>query len=277
MPKNSLRNTPPNCFHFLLKTNGASAEQIAHSKKIIMNKIALITGANKGIGLETARQLARDHGFTVLLGARDEKRGQAAAVELQSQGLTTVRFVAIDPTDAASVEAAAKFVEQEYGHLDVLINNAGALKAEDMALPVSVPAQTLRDTYDLNVFAVHGVTQAFWPLLEKAQAARLVNVSSAAGSLSLMSDFEGPLQDIKFIAYASSKAALNMLTVHYAWQWKDTPHRANAVHPGNVATEANPNGEISVEEGAKSSVELATIPNDGPNSTFSYLGETMPW
>ncbi len=239
-------------------------------------RIALITGANKGIGLETARQLARDEGFTVLLGARDEERGKGAANGLRKEGLD-VQFLLLDPTDADSIERARSEVEAKFGRLDVLVNNAGALKSEDAALPITVPTSVLRDTYDLNVFAVHSVTQAFWPLLERSDAARLVNVSSMIGSLALASDFEGPLKDFKFIAYASSKAALNMLTVHYAWQWRDTRHRANAVHPGNVVTEANPNGEISVEEGAKTSVELATVPNDGPNGTFSYLGETMPW
>ncbi len=239
-------------------------------------KIALVTGANKGIGLETARQLARDYGFTVLIGARDSERGQKAADELRSAGLDA-QFLLLDPTDAASIERAAREVQEKHGHLDVLINNAGALVPEDMALPAQVPTQALRDTYDLNVFAVHSVTQAFWPLLEQSDAARLVNVSSALGSLSLVRDFEGPVKDIKFIAYASSKAALNMLTVNYAWQWRDTRHKANAIHPGNVKTDPNPNGEISVEEGARTSVELATIGEDGPNGTFSYMGQPLPW
>jgi len=239
-------------------------------------KIALVTGANKGIGLETARQLARDHGFTVLIGARDARRGTQAADELKAAGLDA-HFLLLDPTDAASIERARVEVQEKHGHLDVLINNAGALVPEDMALPAQVPTQALRNTYDLNVFAVHSVTQAFWPLLEQSDAARLVNVSSALGSLSLVRDFEGPMKDYKFIAYASSKAALNMLTVNYAWQWRDTRHKANAIHPGNVKTDPNPNGEISVEEGARTSVELATIGEDGPNGTFSYMGQPLPW
>ena len=241
-----------------------------------MSKIALITGANKGIGLETARQLARDHGFTVLLGARDEKRGQDAANELRAEGLDA-QFILLDPTDVATIERARAEVEEKFGHLDVLINNAGLRVQEDFAPPATVPTSALRETYDLNVFGVHEVTRTFWPLLEKSDAARLVNVSSAVGSLSLQSDFEGLLKDVKFIAYASSKTALNMLTVNYASQWKDTPHRANTIHPGNVETDGNPDGEISVEEGARTSVKMATIPNDGPNGTFSYLGQTMPW
>ena len=239
-------------------------------------KIALITGANKGIGLETARQLARDHGFTVLLGARDEKRGQDAAKELQAAGLDA-QFLPLDPTDAASVEHARAEVEAKFGRLDVLVNNAGAISEADYAPPASVPTQIFRDTYEIGIFGVHEVTRAFWPLLEKSDGARLVNVSSVLGSLSIHADFDGPMKDFKIIAYDSSKAALNMMTLHYASQWKNTNHRANAVHPGQVKTELNPHGEISVEEGAKSSVELATIGNDGPNGTFSHLGETVPW
>ena len=240
------------------------------------NKIALITGANKGIGLETARQLARDHGFTVLIGARDETRGQDAAKLLQSEGLDA-QFLLIDPTDVAAVERARAEVEAKFGRVDVLVNNAGMMVPDDLAPPATVPTAALRATYDLNVFGTHEVTRAFWPLLEKSPAARLVNVSSMVGSLTANADFEGMMKNYKFVAYSSSKAALNMLTVNYAFQWKDTPHRANVVHPGNVKTDGNPGGEISVEEGAKTSVEMATIPNDGPNGGFSYLGETMPW
>jgi NAD(P)-dependent dehydrogenase (short-subunit alcohol dehydrogenase family) len=241
-------------------------------------KIALITGANKGIGLETARQLARDHGFTVLIGARDEARGQQAADELKSAGLDA-HFVLLDPSDAASVEQARAQVEAKFGRLDVLVNNAGTLSRDDMAPPASVPTGLLRETYEINVFGLHEVTRAFWPLLEKSDAARLVNVSSALGSLSLHSG--DTFGDFKLIAYDSSKAAVNMMTTHYAHAWKNTPHRANAIHPGSVKTDLNPQGEISIEEGAKTSVELATVPNDGPNDGpnggFFHLGEKLPW
>ena len=241
-----------------------------------MAKIALITGANKGIGLETARQLARDHGFTVLIGARDEKRGAQAAQELKSAGLDA-QFLLLDPLDAASVEQARREVEQKFGHLDVLVNNAGKFDKADLVPPEQVPYEVLHETFDLNVFAVHRVTQAFWPLLEKSQAARLVNVSSAIGSLALSADFDGPLKDVNLMAYASSKAALDMMTLHHAKTWNGTPHRANAIHPGSVVTDLNPKGDISVEEGAKSSVEMATVGSDGPNGTFSHLGQPLPW
>ena len=242
-----------------------------------MSKIALITGANKGIGLETARQLARDHGFTVLIGARDETRGQQAVSELKDAGLDA-QLLLIDPTDANSIAAAAAKVEADFGHLDVLINNAGTIAEADGAMiPSQLPLDALRSTYELNVFALHAVTQAFWPLLEKSEAARLVNVSSILASLTIHADFDGPMKDYKLFAYDSSKAAVNMMTVHYAWQWRGGAHRANAVHPGSVVTDLNPGGDLTVEEGAKTSVEMATIPNDGPNGTFTHLGETLPW
>jgi NAD(P)-dependent dehydrogenase (short-subunit alcohol dehydrogenase family) len=240
-----------------------------------MSKIALITGANKGIGFETARQLAHK-GYTILLGARDTTRGEEAAEILKKEGLD-VQFIALDPTDTASVAAAVQEVESKFGHLDVLINNAGTIFEGDYQPASLVPTSVLRDTYELNVFALHEVTRAFWPLLEKSEAARLVNLSSLLGSLSIHADFEGIFKDYKILAYDSSKAAVNMMTVHYAHQWKDTPHCANAVHPGSVKTDLNPNGDLTVEEGAKTSVDLATIGADGPNGGYFHLGQTLPW
>ena len=239
-----------------------------------MSKIALITGANKGIGLETARQLARDHGFTVLVGARSAERGQEAVEDLKSQGLDA-QFLQLDPTDAESVAKAAGEVEAKFGHLDVLVNNAGTMVEGDFAPPGQVETSVLRETFNINVFALHEVTRAFWPLLEKSEAARLVNVSSLLGSLGAHSD--GTLGDYKVTAYDASKAAVNMLTVHYAHQWKDTAHRANTIHPGSVKTDLNKNGDLTVEEGAKTSVDLATIGSDGPNGKFFHLGQELPW
>ncbi len=238
-----------------------------------MSKIALITGANKGIGLETARQLARDHGFTVLIGARDEGRGNEAVNELKGAGLDA-HLLIIDPTDADSIAKAAARVEADYGHLDVLINNAGTGADGDNPL---VDVAAMREVYELNVFGLHAVTLAFWPLLEQSEAARLVNVSSMLGSLTRNADFDGPMGASKGLAYNSSKAAVNMMTLGYAYKWKDTPHRANTIHPGNVKTDLNPGGELDVQEGAKTSVALATIPDDGPNGEFFHLGENLPW
>ena len=182
----------------------------------------------------------------------------------------------MDPLNAESVATAVKQVESQYGVLDVLINNAGTMFPEDFNPSSKVSTAVLRDTYDLNVFALHEITTAFWPLLNKSKAARLVNVSSALGSLALHSDGT-TFADFKVIAYDSSKAAVNMLTVHYAHEWKNTPHKANTIHPGSVKTDLNPTGQLTVEEGAKTSVELATIGSDGPNGKFFHLGKELPW
>ena len=159
----------------------------------------------------------------------------------------------------------------------MLVNNAGVLVEADYAPPAQVPVSALEETFRLNVFGLARVTQAFWPLLEKSPAARLVNVSSILGSLTIHADFDGPMKDYKLIAYDSSKAAVNMMTTHYAHQWRNTPHRANTIHPGSVKTDMNPQGDLTVEEGAKTSVELATIGPDGPNGTYSHLGKPLPW
>lgn len=238
-----------------------------------MKKVALITGGNKGIGLETARQLGRKD-FTVLITARDESRGRAALEELTAQGIDA-HLILMTPTEPHSVKQAVAEVEARFGVLDVLINNAGGMVKSDFNPPIEVPTEALRETFELNVFALHEVTCAFWPLLNKSKAARLVNVSSCLGSLTMHAD--GSLGDFKVIAYDASKAAVNMMTIHYAYQWKDTPHRANTIHPGSVKTDLNPNGELTLEEGARTSVDLATIGNGGPNGGFFHLGKTLPW
>lgn len=239
----------------------------------MQKKIALITGANKGIGFETARQLGQKQ-YTVLVGARDEARGRAAVETLKGEGIDA-HFLSIDPTDAASIQNAVREVESTHGVLDVLVNNAGTLADGDHAPAAEVETAVFRETFEINVFGLHEVTRAFWPLLNKSQAARLVNVSSALGSLTLHAN--GSLDSIKAIAYDASKAAVNMMTIHYAHQWKDTPHRANTIHPGSVVTDLNPGGDLTVEEGAKTSVELATGGEDAPNGGFFHLGNMLPW
>ncbi len=235
-------------------------------------RIALITGANKGLGLETARQLGQQN-HTVLLGARDAERGEAAAQMLRDEDLDA-HFLLLGPTDAASIAGAVREVEAKFGVLDVLVNNAGALLPGDFAPPAQVSMEVLRQTFELNVFGAHAVTQAFWPLLNRSTAARLVNISSSLGSLTLQANGSQPIQPL---AMDASKAALNMMTIHYAQQWAGTPHRANAAHPGNVTTEGNSHGEISVQEGAQTGVTLATLDDDGPHGGFFHAGETLPW
>jgi NAD(P)-dependent dehydrogenase (short-subunit alcohol dehydrogenase family) len=228
-------------------------------------KIALITGANKGIGFETARQLA-DLGLTVLAGARDPERGQAAERTLREGG-ADAHFVQLDVTDAASVQQAAKWIDSQYGHLDVLVNNAGTASVTRQGFP---PSQTsladMRAVYEINVFGVVAVTNAMLPLLRRAEAARIVNVSSEVGSITSQSDPSSPLSQIPAsAAYPSSKAALDMLTAMYARELRDTPIKVNAANPGYTATDFNDHrGFRTAAEGAEPSVYLATLPGDGP-------------
>lgn len=226
--------------------------------------IALITGANKGIGLATARQLGA-RGMTVLVGARDAARGGEAADKLRAEGVDA-RFVPLDVTDAASVAAAAELVEREYGHLDVLVNNAGIIRADGSALPSETTLDTLREVYETNVFGVVAVTNALLPLLRRAPAARIVNVSSEVGSIAVMTDPEGALFALTSIPYPSSKTALNMVTAMYAKELRDTPIKVNAANPGYCATDLNHHsGFRTAEEGAEVSVHLATLPADAPS------------
>lgn len=239
-------------------------------------KIALVTGANKGIGYETARQLAAQ-GVTVLVGARSTERGQEAVEKLKAEGHDSVQFLALDVTDEGSIAQAVQSVSDQFGRLDILINNAGLLSQADQQAPSQVPVSALRETYEVNVFGLAAVTHAFWPLLNKSEAARLVNVSSILGSLALNSDWDGPIGSYRALAYNSSKAAVNMLTLEYAYEWRDTPHKANTLHPGAVETDMNPAGTLDLANGAKTSVDLALIGSDGPNGKFFHLNEELPW
>lgn len=226
--------------------------------------IALITGANKGIGLATARQLGA-RGMTVLVGARDAARGREAADKLRAEGVDA-RFVPLEVTDAASVAAAAELVEREYGHLDVLVNNAGIVRADGAGLPSQTTLDSLREVYETNVFGVVAVTNALLPLLRRAPAARIVNVSSEVGSIAVMTDPEGALFALTSIPYPSSKTALNMITAMYAKELRDTPIKVNAANPGYCATDLNHHsGFRTPEEGAEVSVHLATLPADAPS------------
>ncbi|MBQ0900435.1 SDR family oxidoreductase [Micromonospora sp. U21] len=229
------------------------------------NTIALITGANKGIGLATAEQLGA-RGMTVLVGARDAERGRAAQEKLRAGG-ADARFVPLDVTDAESVAAAAKLVEQEYGRLDVLVNNAGiALGDGLLALPSDTTTATLRQVYETNVFGPVAVTNALLPLLRRAPAARIVNVSSEVGSIAVMTDPASALFALTSVPYPSSKSALNMLTAMYAKELRDTPIKVNAANPGYCATDLNGNsGFRTPDQGAEVSVHLATLPADGPS------------
>ena len=224
--------------------------------------IALVTGANKGIGLETARQFGA-RGFTVLAGAREKERGLAAERELRAGGVDA-RFVLLDVTLDASVREATDWIEREYGRLDILVNNAGIARGDP---PSQTDLDVMHEVYEVNVFGVIRVTNAMLPLARRAPAARIVNVSSEVGSISSMTDPASPLGQMPAsLAYPSSKAALNMITALYAKDLRDTPIKVNAANPGYTKTDLNRNsGFRSVTEGAEATVYLATLPADGPS------------
>uniref|UniRef100_A0AAU2VL35 SDR family oxidoreductase n=1 Tax=Streptomyces sp. NBC_00008 TaxID=2903610 RepID=A0AAU2VL35_9ACTN len=233
------------------------------------SKIALITGANKGIGLETARQLgAMD--VTVLVGARDETRGREAE-DLLRQGGAEARFVRLDVTDEESIGKAAAWIEAEYGRLDILVNNAGtSTLSRRRTLPSETSLEDMRAVYDINVFGVVAVTNAMLPLLRRAEAARVVNVSSEVGSISSQTGTTSPLGGLPPSAqYPSSKTAVNMLTAMYAKELRDTPIKVNAANPGFTATDfTDHRGFRTAAEGAEPSVYLATLPEDGPSGVL---------
>ncbi|KQO60067.1 SDR family NAD(P)-dependent oxidoreductase [Curtobacterium sp. Leaf261] len=232
-----------------------------------MNDITLITGANKGIGRETARRL-HEAGHTVVIGARDPERGQAAADELG------VAFVQLDVTDQASVDAAARHITDEHGRLDVLVNNAGITGV--FASIERVTADDAQQVLDTNLLGVIRVTNAFVPLLEQSASPRIVNVSS--GVSSLHDTIENGYFDWHTVPplYAMSKTALNMLTLKYSRALPSM--RVNAADPGYTRTDLNGGeGAHDVTEGTDEIVRLATIAADGPTGTVSNSQGILPW
>lgn len=235
--------------------------------------ISLITGANKGIGLETAKQLAA-LGHHVILAARD----RAKAVEAASLLGGEVEPLQLDVTDAISISAAAAIVAQKHGRLDVLINNAGVLLDAGDKKPSEQTLATWRQTFDTNVFGLVAVTQAFLPLLKKSTGARIVNLSSILGSNTLHQTPDSGIYEFKVPAYNVSKSAVNAWTVHLAHELRGTPHKVNAAHPGHVQTDmGGAAAPMSIPDGAKTSIWLATLPVDGPNGGYFHQGETLPW
>ncbi|MGI4831790.1 MAG: SDR family oxidoreductase [Janthinobacterium lividum] len=241
-----------------------------------MAKVVLITGANKGIGFEVARQLGRA-GFTVLLGARDASRGEEAAGKLCGEGLD-VRFVAADLNHAVeSGVALAKQIGEEFGHLDVLVNNAGIFDRGD-GHASDVKIETLRHTFETNFFGTVAFTQPLLPLLRAAERARIVNVSSGLGSLAINNDPNTPYYHTKVLAYNASKAALNMFTVDLAYDLRETGIKVNSACPGYTATDLNGHsGHQTIEEGAIAIVRLAQLPEDGPTGEFIHKDGTYSW
>lgn len=241
-------------------------------------KIALITGANKGIGFETARQLGKA-GVKVLIGARDQAKADASAKALKSEGVDAVPLK-LDVTSSADIQSAAAFIESNYGHLDILVNNAGINSEGGFSFnnSATVTQDELRKTFDTNFFAVVQLTQSLLPLIKKSPAGRIVNLTSILGSLTLQSDPTSMIAGSKALAYNASKTALNAFTVHLAAALKDTPIRVNSAHPGWVKTDMGGAGAmLEIADGAKTSVALALAGADSPNGAYLHLGNPLPW
>ncbi len=235
------------------------------------NKVALITGANKGLGFEIARQLGQQ-GVTVALGARDIRKANEAAGKLKAEGIDA-HAVKIDVTSEADIAALPSFFKSKFGRLDILINNAGV--ALDFG---GVTLDTFRRTFETNVFAPYFITEALLPLLKASPAGRVVNHSSSMGSMTLMGDPNSVPPEMVVPAYCSSKAALNMLTVTMARKLEGTKVKVNSAHPGWVKTDmGSDRAPMEVVDGAKTAAALALLPDDGPTGGFFHLGETLPW
>jgi len=244
--------------------------------------VALVTGANKGIGLQIAKDLAT-HGFTVLVGSRDLEKGETAAKSVGADA----RAVQLDVTDQTSITAAAERIRNEFGRLDVLVNNAGISHAGrpgrasenlgDVNSLVSAPLDDVRLVFETNVFGVIAVTQAMLPLLREAPAGRIVNLGSSGGSLTLNSDPANPHRAM-FGNYSVSKSASHAVTLAFALALESTRIKVNIACPGFTSTALNNfNGTRTVEQGAREAVRLALIGADGPTGTFSDEDGPVAW
>jgi NAD(P)-dependent dehydrogenase (short-subunit alcohol dehydrogenase family) len=249
----------------------------------LKGKVALITGANKGIGYEIARQLG-SRGASIIIGARNLERGEEAANKLRLNEID-VRAIQLDVTDQKTIDFSSEQIEREFGKLDILVNNAGILNEGDRLSPSQVEIETLRHTYETNVFGVFAVIKAMLPLLKKSKAGRIVNLSSGLASLTQNSDPNYEFADMKLLAYNSSKTAVNAITVLFAAELKNTPIKINSADPGFTATDINQHqGYRTVEQGAiptggyaYAPVRLATLPEDGFSGGFFDENGILPW
>ncbi len=241
-------------------------------------KVAFITGGNRGIGLETARELGKQ-GIAVVIGSRDAESGKRALAQLQEAGVQA-QVIRYDATDPSTDGAVFAFFERNYGRLDILVNNAGVLKEEGLLIKnvSTVSAELLRETFDINFFAVVRLTQTLLPLLKKSAAGRIVNLSSILGSLGVHSAPNSPLAGVKPFAYDASKTALNAFTVHLADELQGSTVKVNSAHPGWVKTElGGPHAPMELADSPKTSVKLATLDANGANGGFFHVDDTLPW
>lgn len=242
-------------------------------------KIALITGANKGLGFEMAKQLGQA-GVTVVIGARDSQKGEAAVTSLRAQKLDA-HFLKLDVTRAEDHTAAASFLDTTFGRLDILINNAGvSVQKRDLGqgLTETTTHDELARTFETNLFAPILLTRALLPLIRRSPAGRIVNMSSILGSQALHADPKSPIYHFKANAYDASKAALNSFTIHLAYELRDTGIKVNSAHPGWVKTDMGTDAApMEIPEGGKTGVELALLGEDGPTGGYFHLGKRLPW
>jgi len=241
-------------------------------------KVAFISGANRGIGFETAKGLGA-LGIAVVIGSRDIAKGEAAAKQLQALGYQA-ETIHYDANEAQSAQHVFDYLNKHYGRLDILVNNAGInleqLMGSDNSSTVS--QDTIQQTFHSNLFAVIELTQTLLPLIKKASAGRIVNLSSILASLTLHSMPNSPIAPAKAFAYNASKTALNAYTVHLAYELRDTNIKVNSAHPGWVKTElGGDNAPMEVADSYKTSVQLATLDASGANGGFFHVGESLPW
>lgn len=244
--------------------------------------VAFVTGANRGIGFETALSLA-EKGVHVIIGARDDQQGQAAAKKIKDKNLNA-DYIVFNVNNTKDHDSAFNYFTETFGRLDILVNNAGV-----MIDPVesvngvtnntsAVSIDILKQTFDTNFFSIVSLTQKLLPLIHKSAAGRIVNLSSILGSLGLHAQEGSPIYNSKQFAYNASKTSLNAFTVHLAHELKGTNIKVNSAHPGWVKTEmGGAAAPMEIPDGAKTSVHLATLPANGPTGGFFHAGEPLPW
>jgi NAD(P)-dependent dehydrogenase (short-subunit alcohol dehydrogenase family) len=245
-----------------------------------MKKIAIITGASKGLGFETALQLGKK-GFTIIVTARTQHKSDEAVTKLKTKDIDALG-VQLDVNNSKDITNLVSFLNERFGKLDILVNNAGVQLDFPGFMPgnstETLSMEILKQTFETNFFAPIALTQKLLPLLKKSDAGRIVNVSSIMGSLALHADAGSPIYGIKLLAYNSSKTALNQFTLHLAEALKDTLIKVNSAHPGWVKTDLG--GEyapMSIEDGVKTIVDLSTLDVNGKTGAFIHLGESLPW
>jgi NAD(P)-dependent dehydrogenase (short-subunit alcohol dehydrogenase family) len=242
-------------------------------------KIALVTGANKGIGFETARQLGKE-GVTVIAASRNREKGIAAVEQLKSEGVDA-EFLQLDIDNNSDIRFAYDYINNKYGKLDILVNNAGVqIESKEWGVnnTVDIDENALRATLDTNFFNIVKLTNTLLPLIRKSEAGRIVNLSSILGSLGLHSDAQSPIYASKLFAYDTSKTALNSYTIHLAAALNDTAIKVNSAHPGWVKTDMGSDAApMEIVDGAKTSVALALLGTDGPTGRYIHLGQELPW